>query len=545
MAINLWELGGQPTSYYPLPASSMDNRVELFPSEFILTFKARSDTQDDLAITGVPAFNLTTEWESYKFEFDFRKQSNPYLRFYDGDSATTIEIEDIMLVEKSAGRATINGLDDFGSGKWKFHANATVIDENTFELNAVSSWQASYIKVPVEPNTTYTISRELPDKNSMMYVQFQDKDGKALLGGPNTAGNSVTFKTLNNCTQIQVSLDNGSYIGKTVIKSPMLVLGSRSVPYEKKKGERMVLPKPLKNLFNYLTDEITNVGGYITLTRTSEYIEADVKKGGFGFKFINVSVKPNTDYTFSLKDTIIKGDTVGIRIHFMDTNVYTPAIKYGTVYSFNSGSNTSLALMYYVGLEVQEDSIVRVYDMQLEEGLKATPYEPFKARVDNPSIRSYTKNLLPPFTSGSWALTGTNLKVLGDYEIENKEPLTNYEGSRYALTNFKRGQTYTISFDDCTEDTKIWIHYINGGYTARQDSSSVRGAKSYTFTAPTDIAYDVIRVIFDNATSRNRMWVKNPIMSESSTPVKFEPLKMNTNPSVRAVKAVQQLESRR
>jgi hypothetical protein len=133
-----------------------------------------------------------------------------------------------------------------------------------------------------------------------------------------------------------------------------------------------------KNLFDFKSSTPVSVGGYINLTKTDEYIEASIKAGGYGFKFLNVPVKRNTDYVYSVKHDVIKGDTLGIRVHFLNTDTYSVAVRGSTEHIFNSGQNDSIDLMYYAGMAVDVDSIIRVYGIQLEEGKKRTEYEPYK-----------------------------------------------------------------------------------------------------------------------------------------------------------------------
>jgi hypothetical protein len=135
---------------------------------------------------------------------------------------------------------------------------------------------------------------------------------------------------------------------------------------------------PKKNLFDFKSSEPITVGGYINLTKTDSYVEADIKAGGYGFKFPAVPVKRNTNYVYSVKHDILKGDTLGIRVHFMNTNTFSIAVRGATHHFFNSGENDSVELMYYAGMAVDVDSIIRVYDIQLEEGSIATDYEPYK-----------------------------------------------------------------------------------------------------------------------------------------------------------------------
>jgi hypothetical protein len=241
-----------------------------------------------------------------------------------------------------------------------------------------------------------------------------------------------------------------------------------------------------------------------------------VSMGESSYMFVNVT--PYTDYYVSAESDCEYGV-----FNFNASKVLKGySLQGGT---FNSEDNTTVRF-YFKNAYVEKGTFYFKKPL-IALGKDVVPYE--RKRGSIPALPTPVKNLLPSFTSGAWALTGQNLTVVDSYEVENNTPLNNYEGCRYALTQFKKGQNYTLSFDDCSEDTKIWVHYIGGGYTVRQDANSTRGAKSYTFTTPDDIVYDTIRIIFDNATSRNRMWVKKPMMTEGTAIQKFEPYEVLPN----------------
>jgi hypothetical protein len=120
MAINLWRQKTGVNSYNPMP-SGWGVVHEALPQfkEYTISFKAKSATSKTFIITkgGVPfTINLAPDFQTFKLDFTFTAVNFHF--YYDGVAgASDIIIEDIVLVEKGTGKATINGMEGFGTVK--------------------------------------------------------------------------------------------------------------------------------------------------------------------------------------------------------------------------------------------------------------------------------------------------------------------------------------------------------------------------------------------------------------------------------------------
>lgn len=123
MAINIWQNLGRPTSYNPLPVG-WTVKIDLEVGDYVLKFKAKSPTSATLGVKqdtqNIYLLNspATTEFKEYEFNFKNTQKQPLYIR--DGLGTGDIVVEDIVLVEKGYGKATINGLDGFGTVKEGF-----------------------------------------------------------------------------------------------------------------------------------------------------------------------------------------------------------------------------------------------------------------------------------------------------------------------------------------------------------------------------------------------------------------------------------------
>jgi hypothetical protein len=120
MAINLWIAGGKPTSYNPLP-SGWSEKVTLEPGEYVASFMAKSPTSAKLGLKldtqNIYPFNqnITTDFKEYTVTFTNTLPQPFYVRASDG--VGDIVIENVVLTAKGTGKATINGVDGFGTVK--------------------------------------------------------------------------------------------------------------------------------------------------------------------------------------------------------------------------------------------------------------------------------------------------------------------------------------------------------------------------------------------------------------------------------------------
>jgi hypothetical protein len=139
MALNLWKIGGQPTSFNPLPSGAV-NYVFVNAKDLIVRFYAKSNPSINngvakLKIRDSNAANIVycdlTPVRTF-YEVPISKHANANsIYLVDEMSLNNIIIDSIELVQKPLPKLTINGIDGFQSGKWTLHANAQAVDDET------------------------------------------------------------------------------------------------------------------------------------------------------------------------------------------------------------------------------------------------------------------------------------------------------------------------------------------------------------------------------------------------------------------------------
>jgi hypothetical protein len=369
MAINFWTFGGKPASYNPLP-TGWNHFINIEITSYVVKFKAKSTSgaslrvKTDTTATGMNQLLVLTNTLS-SFEFSFDNKAPQKFHFYDETSKGDIIIQDIQLVEKPLPKLTINGIDGFLSGKWSLSANARVVDDETLELNSLSTVNdISSLIVPVITGQTYTIRKT--EGNGRFLLRKESAGGDSIFS---TSGTSSFTFTVDETFKgfLYIRLDNNLNIGTFTFKKPMLNLGSTPTPYSKKTGERMVMPiKPRvkvakKNLFD-------GVFEYGTLSTVSGVNSAS--DNSYMRTKNHLRCLPNATHTISND----KGYSNIIVIFYDEMLNFISFISSGaSPYTFTTPSNAKYIRFRYNGISPLDLST----KAQLEQGTQPTHYEPY------------------------------------------------------------------------------------------------------------------------------------------------------------------------
>lgn len=271
----------------------------------------------------------------------------------------------------------------FKSGAWSLHANAKVVDDETLELNATADYQASTLIVPV---ASKTITLSMGASSSGSYLQVTGLNSSSFVTGSSSvvfANQSLTVTLPFDAVKIQIDLSNNEGAKKYTFSKPMITLGSiieNHEPYKVQLNPKTKKYISKKNMFDFIHENIVSLMGTEAVIKTDSYVDLIVPTGGYGVRYVRkLPVKRNTNYTFNSKYTVTNGvDNFGCgwRVHYVNEDIYSAIFKSST--TINSGANDFIELYLYGGLPASSDTTVRFTDMQFEEGLTATTYEPYQ-----------------------------------------------------------------------------------------------------------------------------------------------------------------------
>lgn len=451
MALNLWKIGGQPVSYSPLPLG-MTNYVTVTNNIFILSVRAKSNSNNKLAVTNNTAVQLTTDFATYTFTVDCTAMASPIVRLYDNNQTGDIIIDSISLVQKPLSKLTINGIDGFLSGKWTLNSNCQVVNDSTLILNATALYQDADLTVNVLPNTNYTFSI---NGNGKVWIRDSSSGSWNYVNSGN-AGTTYSFTTTSAATTILIRLENISATGVYTFSNLMLNLGSVPAPFEPKRGDKMMLPAPKKNLFNLKTA----FDGQAVTYDTGILVSASASTTDF------IPISPNTNYVRSTSETVVFYDS---------SKQYISSAQYAT--TFTTPSNA-----YFIRANFKTSD---KYIFQIEKGTTATSYTPYAVQENKKPQRITTATKGLSFNGVVDAITfpdasdlhlsnvsietWVNLNLLKDFEvILHKGEGASLTQIDYALWVYASGNCSFITGDGTqTNSVSIaslpinqWVHVV-------------------------------------------------------------------------------------
>jgi hypothetical protein len=547
MPINIWEQAGKPTSYNPMQTGWGNNisTALIMGMDLVVRFRAKSPTRAVLQVTDTgganisKVFPLNTEFTQYEFTWLQKANTNVFC-FYDNASVGDIVMENIELIQKPLGKATINGLDGFKSGKWTFANGTRAIDDETLEMTIENGYQRTMIDIPVLPSQDYSISVEKVGISEPSFViRAMNASGTVLvnpvvdyLPGLRT----FTFKTWPDCTKIRIEFGSNASITigeKMLFKRPMLNLGTIPAPYEKKRGERLVLPKSGNNLmidqtaFNWTTDPL--------VTKTlqpdgSILLESTTKQNGIWITPARLGLDLNGSYSFSCSvraDTPQRATIEKSGLYYFDVGTEWERI------SVNGGPTSSFAFK-------PGDSLVpgKVYfkDFQIEENPFATDFNPVKVQRNKRAIGQIPKkNLIRGEKEQDSGLfnAGTGTGPLNEWvtdssgraKLKVQAGSSNHHGKGLAIP-VEIGKTYTFSC--LSEGTgtgaqsgvpRIIIGSTDKGTEYISALFPVSTPEGFTFTATTNTVW--VRLLINGQSTLDPVYFWNIQLEEGTNKTSF------------------------
>jgi hypothetical protein len=460
VALNLWKLAGDATGYNPLSnVASLIINLNV-NTQYILSFSARSISGNGTikhadGNTYLPTLNngvaitLTTTTKQYSFSFTSSVLNKLYLW---ASIANDVVIDNIQLVQKPLPKFTINGISnnpiDWEIGSLSSTGVATLIPT---AIRMAST-------IPINPANKYYLSYNAAFVGMLVY-HFWD-----------AANNFIEYHSFNGISGGQLIIPANAAYMKLRYSKPdisnmttddiipvkmMLNLGTTSLPYSPKTGEKMVMPTAKKNLF----DGVLQAGYYISGTGS---ILVDANSLYSPNKY---SVKPNTTYSVS--------NSLGYtHLLIAEYDVSGQFISRPSYYGLGAKQFTTSSNTYFIKFCYFQDGVDITNKIQLEQGL-STLYTPYAVQVNKkpqkyvPKKNLFDKNVVRTdgkvVVAGTGSLTSDANYSLSDY-IEIK-PLTSYTISTNTIPNSKGvyydgSKTFISGITTMTSTSPINAKYV-------------------------------------------------------------------------------------
>jgi hypothetical protein len=463
MVINLWKLATGKTSYNPLPLGYV-NSFNTSGMDYVLKFKARSNSSATLYIytnSATITQNIVLTPDSKEYNYSFYGAHGTAFRFRDLNDKGDIIVEDIQLVQKPLPTLTINGISENVSD-W---VQGSVSGNGTDSAFTNQSIRSLYI--PVNPNTAYTLNTLFE-----CYVHQYDTSKVGISSILGWGGGARSFTTANNATFIRVlarrSASTVIEIADVVNHKLIFNLGITPAPYEKKRGERMVLPTVKKNLFSF-SSSLKGVGA-----NNGAWHNPVNGVNLLGNITLGYPVDLQKDKPYTISGKLVEGEDYQLlnataSIILSSTNKTIIPVKDETFY---------LRVKVGVGLAFQLENF------QLEQGTTATPYEPYAVQVNKKPKRYVPKkNLFDGMLELGTILTSDGTNTAGG-------------GNKVRTPNklaFKPSTSYVISTTGGYKVGYVYYYGVSGNFISYDNTISTT-----KFTTPSN-CYQV-RFIIQNAT---------------------------------------------
>lgn len=456
MALNLWKIGGKPTSYNPLPFGYQN--IPINAGDYVFKCKAKSSLGGTFEITEtgtdefIQYFVLNSQFQDIVFTFSKKKSGEAFLirdRFTTGD----IIIEDIQLVQKPLPTLTINGIDGFNSGKWGLPSLVSRTDDEV-TLNITSAFQTNWYSISASPNQTYTLSFKEEMASGQMVAVEAKRDNNTTISTPGsiTSGkNTVTFTTPNETTKLWI-ITTGSTIGTYTFKRPMLNLGTTPAPYEPKRGERMVLPSVKgKNLVP------TDVSAWEQGTIGTLYNDLVASLNRIRSLLVNYQI--GKQYTISCAN--------GFEI------LANPGTTNNTVFG-NPITFTATGALGRIIVRKTDQSNLVPSDIvnakpMLQEGTQPTAYEPYAVQLNKKPLRYVPNNLFNGWDNGYINSNSVDETLVSHATARTSKWIPCNSNTMYNISNVNR-------YNWQVKNSNGVISYLNGSnpITTLNDSVLMR-----------------------------------------------------------------------
>jgi hypothetical protein len=412
MALNLWKIGGQSTSYNPLSGSPF---ASVSPNtDYVLTLYARSASNGSLQLNTqgivLTSQSLTSQRTFYTFNL---KPTQTQLYFTDLGNKGDIIIDNIVLVQKPLPKLTLNGVDGFSSGKWIIHPRATVLDDTTLSTDATDAWQSTALyNVPVIGGKSYYFSAYVTSSGgtqSGLLIGWYDANGTNLNPGNSwgcVSTSSTEVMVTGSLTAPNTAVRAGILVSSSAsgifkVRQPVMNLGSL-VPYSRKTGDKMVLPIPTKNLMvGFKNSKWILSGSATAISDDTLFINSVSSTVSI---LPNILVKPSTNYVISVMTLPVNSYIAYIQKDIAGNQVVGETViipQGGSQASFKTNINTA-----YVQIQIYSNvnGQFTIQQPQLEEGTSATTYTPYDVQANKKAKKPIVK-----------ARTGLSFNGVSDY----------------------------------------------------------------------------------------------------------------------------------
>jgi len=222
-----------------------------------------------------------------------------------------------------------------------------------------------------------------------------------------------------------------------------------------------------KNVSNQIDWVIGNLDQAVSrseiVPNESYYISSSSLTGtSFRIYFTNATLVNGSTYTVSYKYRIISGGPLFFANDWCDTGItrVTTDLGGGVFYETATGTRATYDVTYrFLDLQISNNTVVQIWDLQLELGSFATPYSSTRVRSNTQAILDLTR--LNTITTTSLTYNSNNtFRFAGTDSIATTYVPINTAGSVSVWFKINAHKDYNTIFDNAlgANDWEFWVY---------------------------------------------------------------------------------------
>lgn len=280
------------------------------------------------------------------------------------------------------------------------------------------------------------------------------------------------------------------------------------------------LAKNASNVIDWSVSGLTQSVTRSTIVANEVYRITSTTGTGTSFRirFDNATLVNGSAYTVSYKYKIISGGTQFIANDWCDTSITrtTTALANNTFYETATGTRATYDSTYrFLDLEMSNNTVVEIYDLQLEERTFATPYSSTQIRTNAQALLDLT---------GRNTITATSLTYAsnGSFSFSGADSITLPNNSNY---DFSSEQTIEIWLRPTENDGTrrnpynqayggfgTWTHEPSGAFNYYYGDSGINNQPYIGHTSSFTVSQNEIACVCTTRNTSESWWYKNGVI---------------------------------
>ena len=279
------------------------------------------------------------------------------------------------------------------------------------------------------------------------------------------------------------------------------------------------LAKNVSNQVDWLVYNLTQTVSRSTITANEVYRITSTTGTGLTFRigFTNATLVNGATYTVSYRYRIISGGPVFQARDWCDTAITltTTALGGGIFYETATGTRATYDSTYrFLDFEISNNTVVEIWDLQLEERSFATPYSSAQIRsntqalIDLTNINTITTNSLTYASNGTFSFSGSDsitLPNIATYDFSSEQTIEIW------LKPTENDATRRNPYNQAYGGYGTWTHEPSGAFNYYYGDSGINNIPYIGHSSSFTVNQNEIACVCTTRNTSESWWYKNGV----------------------------------